>query len=159
MKLHILNEAIDSKNLFYKNDYGYIKGYMRPDGYFWVDKIYVYPEYRGQGKAKELASHIPKKAMLLAQPLYVKGENVMDKDNLIKFYSSLGFQEQPDSNDNMIMVREHNELNEHLKIVKGKWALVSKHTGRVLRYYHGDGKPSKEWVSKMEKEIHTFENQ
>lgn len=50
-------------------------------------------------------------------------------------------------------------INEHLKYIKSKkkWALVSKHTGRVLRYYHGEGKPSKAWVSKMERQIHYFE--
>lgn len=49
-------------------------------------------------------------------------------------------------------------LNEHLKKVDGKWALVSKTTGRVLRYYKGEGKPGKEWVSKMEQQIHAFES-
>jgi hypothetical protein len=49
-------------------------------------------------------------------------------------------------------------LGEHVEKVNGKWALVSKHTGRVLRYYHGEGRPSKEWVSKMEQQIHSFES-
>ena len=47
-------------------------------------------------------------------------------------------------------------VNETLKKVKGKWALVSKSTGRPLQYYHGSGHPSKEWVSKVERRVHSF---
>lgn len=47
-------------------------------------------------------------------------------------------------------------VNETLKRVKGKWALVSKTTGRPLQYYHGSGHPSKEWVSKVERRVHSF---
>jgi hypothetical protein len=47
-------------------------------------------------------------------------------------------------------------VNETLKKVKGKWALVSKTTGRPLQYYHGSGHPSKEWVSKVERRVHSF---
>lgn len=48
-------------------------------------------------------------------------------------------------------------LDETLKKVKGKWALVSKTTGKPLQYYHGSGHPSDEWVSKVERRIHSFE--
>jgi hypothetical protein len=51
------------------------------------------------------------------------------------------------------------QLNEILKQVDGKWALVSKTTGKPLRYYKGEGKPSKEWVAQQEREIHFFKNQ
>jgi hypothetical protein len=51
---------------------------------------------------------------------------------------------------------EDEKLFENLKKVKGKWALVSKTTGKPLRYYKGSRRPSKEWVSKMEQEIHSF---
>lgn len=51
------------------------------------------------------------------------------------------------------------ELHEHLKKVNGKWAIVSKSTGRVLRYYDGEGKPSDEWVKEQEREIHYFASQ
>ena len=47
-------------------------------------------------------------------------------------------------------------VNETLKRVRGKWALVSKSTGRPLQYYHGSGHPSKEWVSKVERRVHSF---
>jgi phosphopantetheine adenylyltransferase len=47
-------------------------------------------------------------------------------------------------------------VNETLKRVNGKWALVSKSTGRPLQYYHGSGHPSKEWVSKVERRVHSF---
>ncbi len=43
-----------------------------------------------------------------------------------------------------------------LKLVKGKWALVSKKTQRPLAYYKGSGKPSDEWVAKQERRIQFF---
>lgn len=43
-----------------------------------------------------------------------------------------------------------------LKLVKGKWALVSKKTQRPLAYYKGSGKPSDEWVQKQERRIQFF---
>lgn len=157
MKLITLFE--EANHIIYNNEYGYIKGKKLPDGYWWIDKFYIYPEFRGKGVARELAKHIPEKSKLLAQPLIVKGQTHLPRQPLIDFYKSLGFQERPDSNDNMMMVRESLDiLFEHLKKVGDKWALVSKTTGRVLRYYHGEGKPSEEWVSKMEQQIHSFES-
>ena len=50
------------------------------------------------------------------------------------------------------------ELIETLKQVDGRWALVSKKTGRPLRYYKGEGKPSDEWIAQQEKEIQYFKN-
>lgn len=52
------------------------------------------------------------------------------------------------------------DLFEIVKQVNGKFALVSKHTGRPLVYYHGPKgeRPSKEWVSKQERRIHAFKN-
>ncbi len=50
------------------------------------------------------------------------------------------------------------ELIETLKQVDGRWALVSKKTGRTLRYYKGEGKPSDEWIAQQEKEIQYFKN-
>lgn len=49
-------------------------------------------------------------------------------------------------------------INEHLTKVNGRWALVSKKTGRPLRYYKGEGKPSDEWVKSQEKSIQYFKN-
>ena len=52
---------------------------------------------------------------------------------------------------------ETQELEETLKKVKGRWALVSrKNPKKVLQYYHGHGHPSKEWVSKVERRVHSF---
>lgn len=45
------------------------------------------------------------------------------------------------------------QLVEHLTQVNGKWALVSKRTGRPLRYFHGSGKPSAEWVASAERSV------
>ena len=50
------------------------------------------------------------------------------------------------------------ELIETLKQVDGRWALVSKKTGRPLRYYKGEGKPSDEWVANQERQIQYFKN-
>ena len=48
-------------------------------------------------------------------------------------------------------------LEETLKKVNGKWALVSRHDPKkVLQYYKGSGHPSKEWVSKVERRVHSF---
>lgn len=44
-------------------------------------------------------------------------------------------------------------LDEHLGQVDGKWALLSKKTGKALRYYKGSGKPSKEWVAHAERSV------
>lgn len=45
-----------------------------------------------------------------------------------------------------------------LKQVDGKWALVSKETGRPLAYYKGEGKPSEDWVQKQEQRIQFFKH-
>jgi hypothetical protein len=48
-------------------------------------------------------------------------------------------------------------LNEKIKKVHGKWALVSKSDpDKVLQYYHGKDRPSKEWEEKVERRIHAF---
>jgi 5'(3')-deoxyribonucleotidase len=58
------------------------------------------------------------------------------------------------------LLDEHDEsLEETLKKVKGKWALVSRRNPKkVLQYYKGSGHPSKEWVSKVERRVHSFES-
>jgi hypothetical protein len=48
------------------------------------------------------------------------------------------------------------ELSEVLKQVDGRWALVSKKTGKPLAYYKGEGKPSDEWVADQERRIQYF---
>jgi len=50
-------------------------------------------------------------------------------------------------------------INERLQKVDGKWALVSKETGKPLRYYKGEGKPSDEWVEEQEREIQFFKHE
>lgn len=50
-------------------------------------------------------------------------------------------------------------ITEVLKQVDGRWALVSKTSGRVLAYYKGEGKPSEEWVAKQERRIQFFKHQ
>lgn len=49
-------------------------------------------------------------------------------------------------------------IDEVLKQVDGKWALVSKKTGRPLAYYKGEGKPSDEWIASQERRIQYFKH-
>ena len=54
------------------------------------------------------------------------------------------------------IITEHN-ISETVKKVHGKWALVSKsNPKKVLQYYHGKDYPSKEWIAKVERRIHSF---
>lgn len=50
------------------------------------------------------------------------------------------------------------ELVEMLKQVDGRWAIVSKKTGRPLVYYKGEGKPSDEWFREQERRIQYFKH-
>ena len=50
------------------------------------------------------------------------------------------------------------EIEETLKMVDGKWAIVSKKTGRPLVYYKGEGKPSDEWFRDQERRIQYFKH-
>lgn len=50
------------------------------------------------------------------------------------------------------------DLMNYVRKVNGKWALVSKHTGKPLRYFDGEGKPSREWANKAVGNIHAHEN-
>lgn len=54
--------------------------------------------------------------------------------------------------------RAHCRLHEMLKQVDGRWAFVSRKTGRVLAYYKGEGKPSDEWVAKQERRVQYFKH-
>lgn len=68
------------------------------------------------------------------------------RDNLRSQQLSLDEQEMP-------------QLNEVLKKVNGRWALVStKQPGKVLQYYRGDGRPSEEWVDSVEKRVEMFKH-
>lgn len=50
-------------------------------------------------------------------------------------------------------------LDETLKKINGKWAVVSKSDpSRVLQYYKGEGKPSEEWFKKVERRIQHFKH-
>ena len=51
------------------------------------------------------------------------------------------------------------ELDEVLQKVDGKWALISKKSGKPLRYYKGSGKPSKDWVDKQERSVQYWKHQ
>lgn len=49
-------------------------------------------------------------------------------------------------------------LNEKLKEIGGRWALVSIKTGKPLAYYDGEGKPSLDWVQSEERRINYFKH-
>ncbi len=66
-----------------------------------------------------------------------------------------GLQEPDDSES------DNTPVAETLKQIKNpdgklKWALVSKTNGRPLQYFDGSDKPSKEWVNKVERRVHSF---
>lgn len=52
----------------------------------------------------------------------------------------------------------YGEVTETLEKVDGRWALVSKKTGKPLAYYDGEGKPSDEWVAKQERRVQFFKH-
>lgn len=57
------------------------------------------------------------------------------------------------------MITFKSYITEVLKKVDGKWALVSKKdSSKVLQYYDGEGKPSDEWVNKVEKRVNYFKH-
>lgn len=75
-------------------------------------------------------------------------QNVMERDDGTIVITD-PFADDPGSN--------FGKVNETLKKVKGRWALVSKSDPKkVLQYYKGSGKPSDEWVSKVERRVHSF---
>jgi GNAT superfamily N-acetyltransferase len=90
---------------FYQDKIGYIKGYWRPDGYFWISEFVINKEFRGKGLARNLAVNIPQKCMLQAQPLFNMGGSI-PLEKLVSFYESLGFIKTPDFYGNVIMVRD-----------------------------------------------------
>lgn len=49
-------------------------------------------------------------------------------------------------------------MDERIARVKGRWALVSRKTGRPLQYYHGAGRPSPEWAKKVERRVQYFKH-
>lgn len=52
----------------------------------------------------------------------------------------------------------YGEVTETLEKVDGRWALVSKKTGKPLAYYDGEGKPSDDWVAKQERRVQFFKH-
>lgn len=75
----------------YQDKTGYIEGFLDTDGYWWIDYFVIYPKFRGKGLARNLAKHIPRKAKLLAWPMYNLLGKKLNVDSLVKFYRSLGF--------------------------------------------------------------------
>lgn len=95
-----------NRNVIYKDSKGYISGYKMKDDYWFINKFVIYSRYRGKGFAKELAKYIPQKAKLWPYPLYNFDEdNILNHDQLLKFYASLGFTETSDPFLNLVMIR------------------------------------------------------
>ena len=42
--------------------------------------------------------------------------------------------------------------------VHGRWAFVSRHTHRPLAYWHGAGRPTKEWEAEQERRVQYFKH-
>lgn len=93
------------KNTIYKDDTGYIVGYQQEDGYWWIEKFVIYPQFRGKNLARKLASHLPFRSKLLAYPLVNMGDVHLPQEKLIDFYISLGFEKTKDGHGNIIMQR------------------------------------------------------
>ena len=93
-------------SLIYKCKKGYIAGYLMHDGYWFIKKFVVHPRYRNQGFAKTLANYLPQKAKLWPYPLFDHlEEEVLNHEQLVKFYKKLGFEEHTDPFLNFIMIR------------------------------------------------------
>ena len=93
-------------NIIYKDSTGYITGYLMKDGYWFINKFVIHSRYRGQGNARRLAQYIPQRAKLWPFPLFQFDEdNILNHEQLMKFYSSLGFTEATDPSLNIIMIR------------------------------------------------------
>ena len=50
------------------------------------------------------------------------------------------------------------QIDEVLGQYKGRWALLSKKTGKPLAYAPGSEKPSEEWVAKQERRVQYFKH-
>jgi len=98
-------ELIENQSIIYQDDSGYISGYLRKDGYWWINELVVYPKQRGKHLARKLADHLPYKSKLLAFPMFGKAGKTLTQDQLIAFYQSLGFVRTTDEFGNVIMER------------------------------------------------------
>lgn len=94
--------------LVIKKPFGEVRGYLRKDGYFFVQRLSVKSEYRGQGYGRYLMSFIPRKARLYAQPLFNhdRSDNMLSAEQLVAFYESLGFVLRPDISAANLMLRK-----------------------------------------------------
>ena len=77
-----------------------------------------------------------------------------------RFWDQMGFDYEDDSSQYMVKhLSKEESLDEMLKQVKGKWALVSRQDPKkVLQYYRGHGKPSEDWVNKVERRVQAFKH-
>ena len=129
----------------------------------------VYPEFKGKGFGKLLVLHAIYTATQLGLDFQEDESRTSEYDNVLDSLSSNGYIVDDDGywyvtgegeqylKKSLEQGLSQESLDETLKKVKGKWALVSKHDPKkVLQYYHGSGHPSKEWVSKVERRVHSF---
>jgi ribosomal protein S18 acetylase RimI-like enzyme len=91
MKIYKIAKDWQDKKTIFEDETGYIKGYQMDDGRWSIMEFVIKPKFRGKGRARELASHLPWKCRLFAQPLEKDGIKPIDTEILIKFYESLGF--------------------------------------------------------------------
>lgn len=84
-------------------NFGHIKGYLRPDGYYWIQQFTVLPEYRGRGYGHMLAKLLPQKCKLFAYPMMNGAGPHITPEALVRFYEGIGFRK---ITEDPIMVRE-----------------------------------------------------
>ncbi len=90
---------------WYEDQFGHINGLLQSDGFFYLEHLYVYPQYRRQGHGKRLMALLPRKVTLMALPAFES--DAMDEETLVAFYKKLGFALlRPDTPGCFTMVRE-----------------------------------------------------
>lgn len=93
--------------MIYCDVYGYIKGYLRSDGFWWISEFVIRAKYRGHGRARVLAKHLPKQCMLYPMPMWgmhTASHTILPLQSLLKFYLSLGFVEE-ETDGQLLLVR------------------------------------------------------
>ena len=126
---------------------------IKEEGVVHITSLVVEPRRKGVGaKALDYLKEMAAEAGIGLE-LFVWENGPVPESSLIRFYTKHGFKYK----NGMMIWKPAKPVNETLKRVKGKWALVSKsNPKKVLQYYHGSGHPSKEWVSKVERRVHSF---
>jgi GNAT superfamily N-acetyltransferase len=75
----------------YEDYTGYMDGFLKVDGTFWLSKIFIYPEHRRKGAGSKMLSMLPKRVELIVGPNRYDPGPVVEYGELITFYEKNGF--------------------------------------------------------------------